>query len=449
MKRKQMMKGVLATLLAAAFLLSGCGNQTPAPAESSAAGDTQQTEKAVAAENTAGGEIVLNVAMWDYTSLDYHSKLVAAFEAANPGVRVNVIEAPADDYSDKVSVMLAGDNDVDVVFIRDTASYTSMISKEQLMPIDELIAEHQIDLSVYGGMVEQYGVDGKIYGLPYRKDIWMLFYNKDIFDAAGLPYPTERMSLEEYRELAVQLTSGEGNEKVYGALNNKWTQSVSNLAMQTGSYDLLSGDYDFLKPYYQTIFDMQSEDKTTMEYSTIIASNIHYSGPFYNGQVAMMPMGSWFINNMIENLRSGTTTVNYDVAPLPGETAAGMDGKGTGAITPVSIGANSKNKDMAWEFVQFVTGEEGAKVLAACGILPAYNSELVLETLVSNEGFPEHGKELLLNTVDVTIEFPLGNTWTAISRIIGEEHELIMLGSNSVEEGLETMKKRVQDEVLN
>ncbi|WP_373264412.1 ABC transporter substrate-binding protein [Hungatella hathewayi] len=445
MRKKQFLKSSVALICMAALFLSGCQNQgvdsgTP----------TANTAAAAQKEEKDGGkdQIELNVAMWDYTSLEYHSRLVKAFEEEYPEVRVNVIEAPAEDYSDKVSVMLSGDNNIDVVFVRDTASYTSMISKEQLAPLDDLINEKSVDLSVYGGMVEQYAIDGKIYGLPYRKDIWMLFYNKDIFDAAGIPYPTERMTLDEYRELAAKLTTGDGNEKIYGALNNKWNHAVSNLAMQTGKYDLLSGDYSFLKPYYDAVCAMQNEDKSSMNYSTIVASNIHYSGPFYNGQVAMMPMGSWFMNNMIENLNNGTTTVQYDVAPIPCETTEGMEGKGVGAITNVSVGSKSKNKDMAWNFVEFVTGQKGAEVLASCGILPAYNSESVLETLVSNEGFPEHGKELLLGTTDVTIEFPLGDTWISISKIIEEEHELIMLGSNSIEEGLNTMAERVQNEVL-
>lgn len=438
MKKNKLLKKGAVLFLAATMLLSGCGASQSNSTETST--DPQKTE--------VEEEITLNVAMWDYTSLEYHSKLVTAFEEEYPNVKVNVIESPADDYSDKVAVMLSGDNDIDVVFIRDTASYTSMISKGQLLALDTLIKEKNIDLSVYGGMVEQYAVDEKIYGLPYRKDIWMLFYNKDLFDSANLPYPTERMTLDEYRELAKKLTSGEGGSKIYGALNNKWTQSVSNLAMQTGKYDLLSGNYDFLKPYYDTVIGMQNEDKTTMDYSTIVASNIHYSGPFYNGQVAMMPMGSWFINNMIENLANGTTTANYDVAPLPCEMVDGMENKGVGGINPVAIGSNSKNQEMAWKFVEFVSGEKGAQVLAQCGILPAYNSDQVLETLVENEGFPEHGKELLLNTTDITIEFPLGDIWTSTSKIIGEEHELIMLNSNSVEDGISEINNRVQDEVL-
>lgn len=297
MRKKQFLKSSVALICMAALFLSGCQNQgvdsgTP----------TANTAAAAQKEEKDGGkdQIELNVAMWDYTSLEYHSRLVKAFEEEYPEVRVNVIEAPAEDYSDKVSVMLSGDNNIDVVFVRDTASYTSMISKEQLAPLDDLINEKSVDLSVYGGMVEQYAIDGKIYGLPYRKDIWMLFYNKDIFDAAGIPYPTERMTLDEYRELAAKLTTGDGNEKIYGALNNKWNHAVSNLAMQTGKYDLLSGDYSFLKPYYDAVCAMQNEDKSSMNYSTIVASNIHYSGPFYNGQVAMMPMGSWFMNNMRE-----------------------------------------------------------------------------------------------------------------------------------------------------
>lgn len=426
-------KRIIALFCCSVILLTACGSK--------------EGETGAKPSDEGTKDITLNVTMWDYTSLEYHSKLVEAFEAEYPNVKVNVIESPAGDYSDKVAVMLSGDNDIDVIFVRDTASYTSMILKEQLEPLDTLIEENKIDLSAYGGMAEQYAIDGSIYGLPYRKDMWMLFYNKDLFDAAGIDYPSDNMTLKEYREIAKMLTSGEGNEKIYGAFNNKWTQSVSNLVMGTGNYDLMSGDYDFLIPYYDLVVAMQNEDKSAMDFSTMVMSNIHYSGPFYNGQVAMMPMGSWFINNMIENLANGTTSVNYDVAALP-SLEGYMEGKGVGSILPVSVGANSKNKEWAWKFVEFVTTEKGAMVLADSGIMPAYNSDSVLTKLTENEGFPEHGKDLLLNTTDITIEFPLGDKWNSISKIMSEEHELIMLNSNSVIDGINAMKKRVEVEVF-
>ncbi|WP_180270780.1 ABC transporter substrate-binding protein [Sporanaerobium hydrogeniformans] len=433
-----------ASFLVCMTMLTGCGASSSEPIK-----ETGAPEKQAQTESSNKGEVTtLNVALWDYTSLEYHKKLVAAYEKRNPTVKINVIEAPANDYSDKVAVMLAGNSDIDVVFIRDTASYTGYISKGQLEPLDSYITADTVDLSAYGGMCEQYGVDNQIYGLPYRKDIWMLFYNKDLFDQAGIAYPTDNMTLEQYRETAKKLTSGEGSDKIYGALNNKWTQSVSNLAMFEGTHSLLDGDYTFLKPYYDTVLAMQNEDQSTLEYSTIIASNIHYSGPFYNGQVAMMPMGSWFINNMLENTANGTTAVNWDVAALP-SLNGDIGNKGVGAITPVSISSKSKNKDLAWDFVKFVTTEEGAQILAECGIMPAYSSESVLNTLTSIKGFPVHGKDLLLNTTDITIEFPVDEKWTSINKIIGEEHELMMINEVGVDEELATLSQRVKDEVLN
>lgn len=437
-------KSWIALLGCLSMIFTGCGGGTNAKGKvevsegkTATTGDASQTEEA----------ITLNVSMWDYTSLEYHSKLVKAFEAQYPNVKVNVIEAPANDYSDKVAVMLAGGSDIDVVFIRDTASYTALIAKGQIESIDSYITDNKIDLSAYGGMSEQYAVDGKIYGLPYRKDMWMLFYNKDLFDEAGISYPSDQMTLEEYQQTAKLLASGEGSEKIYGALNNKWTQSVSNLQMAEGSHSLLDGNYDFLTPYYQKVLDMQNIDKSTLDYSTIVASNIHYSGPFYNGQVAMMPMGSWFINNMIENTASGVTSVKWDVAALP-SLKGDLTGKGVGSILPVSIGAQSKNKEMAWKFVEFVTTEPGAIVLAEAGIMPAYSSEKVLDVLTNLEGFPDHGKDLLLNTTDITIEFPVDEKWTTINKIIGEEHELMMINNNTVEEGIAKLNARVQEEVL-
>jgi multiple sugar transport system substrate-binding protein len=190
------MKRLLVFLIAMLMLLPGCSTSG---SDSTTAGTSESKETTASSEtNDQDEQVTLNVTMWDYTSLEYHSKLVKMFEEEHENVSINVIEAPANDYSDKVAVMLTGENDVDVVFIRDTASYVSMINKGQLMSLDELIASDSVDLSAYGGMAEQYAVNESIYGLPYRKDMWMLFYNKDLFDAANIPYPTDNMTMSEF-----------------------------------------------------------------------------------------------------------------------------------------------------------------------------------------------------------------------------------------------------------
>ena len=100
---------------------------------------------------------------------------------------------------------------------------------------------------------------GSNYTLPFRKDWYMLFYNKDLFDKAGVAYPSADMTWDEYEELAKQMTSGEGSSKVYGTHNHTWQALVSNWAVQDGKNTLMSEDYSFMKPAYEQAVRMQDE----------------------------------------------------------------------------------------------------------------------------------------------------------------------------------------------
>ena len=87
------------------------------------------------------------------------------------------------------------------------------------------------------------------------------------------------------------MTSGEGNDKKYGALFHTWQACVQNWAVQDGKHTILDTDYSFMKPYYEMALRMQDEG-TVMDYSTLKTGNIHYSSVFMEGQCAMMPMAA-------------------------------------------------------------------------------------------------------------------------------------------------------------
>ena len=111
-------------------------------------------------------------------------------------------------------------------------------------------------------------VDGDFYALPFIQSFWVVFYNKDLFDAAGVEYPTNDMTLEEYDALARQLTSGEGAEKVYGCHYHNWRSCVQLFGILDGKNTIVDGTYDFLQPYYEMIL-AQQDDGICMDYATI------------------------------------------------------------------------------------------------------------------------------------------------------------------------------------
>ena len=67
------------------------------------------------------------------------------------------------------------------------------------------------DTADFNGTIEQLTTDdGNFYAVPFRSDFWVLYYNKDLFDAAGVEYPSNDMTMEDYDALARKMTSGEG-----------------------------------------------------------------------------------------------------------------------------------------------------------------------------------------------------------------------------------------------
>ena len=115
-------------------------------------------------------------------------------------------------------------------------------------------------------------------------------------------------------------------------------------------------------------------------------------------------------------------------------------------ITGLSVAANSKNQDAALDFVKFVSGPEGAAVVAKTGTFPAITTEDVLNTITSTDGFPsdEQSKEALV-TSHRYLEIPVSPIAPEIDLVLSREHDAIMTGSETVDQGIENMNKGVAE----
>lgn len=397
----------------------------------------------LAAQVSAQDEpITLTMTAWDVATTPYWQALIDAYEAANPNVTVELIDIPSAEYQDTMNIRLSGGDDTDIITVKDIPGYSAMLTRGQIIPLNDYIEASGIDLSIYSGAAEELTYEGAIYALPFRSDIWILYYNKDAFDAAGVEYPTNDMTWDEFDALARELTTGSGAEKVYGAHFHVWRSAVQLGTVQDGLNTIISDDYGFMAPMYDMVTGMQS-DGIIMDYGELRAGNIHYSGVFENGQVAMLPMGSWFIATLIAAENDGLFDFDWGVAayPHPEGVPAGTT---AGTLTSLAINEESDNKDAAWDFIQFYTGEEGAKVLAETGNLPAVRTPEVLDIFASLEGVPAEATDAL-QTTTVRLELPMHPSVGEIEQILNEEHELLMTNSLSVEEGLAETTDRISE----
>ena len=70
--------------------------------------------------------------------------------------------------------------------------------------------------------------------MPFRSDFWVLYYNKDLFDKAGVEYPSNDLTMEDYDALARKMTSGSGDTKVYGCHYHTWRSAASLFSILDG-----------------------------------------------------------------------------------------------------------------------------------------------------------------------------------------------------------------------
>lgn len=401
------------------------------------------TTEAPAASN-AKTELVW--AVWDINSTTYYQPLIDAYKAKNPNVTIRMVDLGSADYQTALQTQLAsGSSEFDVVTIKDIPGYNNLVKKNMLVNLNDYIAKNKVDTTQYGGTAEQISVDGNLYALPFRSDFWVIFYNKGLFDKAGIAYPTNDMTFEQYDELARQMTSGSGANKVYGAHYHTWRSCVQLFGILDGKHTIIQPPYDYLKPYYEMVLNEQN-DGICQNYATLKASSIHYSGQFQNGTVAMMNMGSWYIATQIQKVAAGAADASKDWGIVKYPHAEGVEpGSTLGTVTSLSISQGSKKKDAAWDFVKFVTSPEGAEVIAKTGTIPAIMSDSVVDEIASMSGFPtdDNSKEAL-HFAKAYLEMPLSDKAGQIETVLNQVHDEIMTYNISIDDGLQKMSERVQ-----
>ncbi len=453
-----MKKRIVSTLLVAAMCLTalaGCSSSSGDSADSSdssAAEDTAEEEGASAGSNTVIGaddaSTVLKWSVWDASTATYWEAIAQAYVDQNPDVRIEMTDLGSSDYNTVLATELSGSgSDFDIVTIKDVPGYATLVSKGVLEPLGDRIESDGVDLSLYNGMAEQVMVDGELYELPFRSDFWVLYYNKDIFDEAGVDYPTNDMTVAEYDELARSVAkTGFGDDVIYGSHYHTWRSAVQLFGVLDGEHSILDGNYDFTKEYYDMV-KSQEEDGICRSYVDINASSLHYSAAFSEGNTATMNMGTWYITTLISSLASGEYDSdlcgNWGIVKYPHP--EGVEAGTTLAqLTSLAIPTVSDNKDAAWDFIKFAGSEEGAKVIAETGAFPAIMSDEVIDILSSVEGFPtdEASKEAL-QTGELYLEAPYDENVAEINTILDTYHTDIMNGDLSVDEGIQKMNEEV------
>ena len=369
---------------------------------------------------------VLRVALWDYDTVSYDRRIIQAFEAQNPDITVEVTSYSPTYYDFSLEALLASDEQIDVIYANQLPQFAWLCREGYLLPLDDFIEQDGLDLSCYSDIdVLREAEGGTVMGLPYRQDKFLLYYNKDLFDQAGLPYPSASPSWEEVCNLAQQLSNRlEGKYGIY------FSALPEHLIPQSldQPFDYMTGDFAVLEEGLERYL-MLAETGLTPSFTDLDRMD-PAQRLFETGAFGMFLNGSWYLSFLAEDTEVGVCDFRWGVAARPGSAAGAAENPMM--LTPVCIHSETTEPEAAWRFLRFVCGTEGAKILADEMVLPAYHTEETDAQLAARAQDFGIDDALVLNGFDPP-EAPPTAQQREIREAIYARYQRVLLGLDTID----------------
>jgi ABC-type glycerol-3-phosphate transport system substrate-binding protein len=304
-------------------------------------------------KKTESGEVVIN--FYGHSDNDpILNEMIDTFHKTNPGFTVVYHTIPNDDYDDKIKVLTAGSTDLDALWIRTPAQTQAYITNNALLDLTPYITESKLDTTPIKNALSGAERGGKIYGMPTTGSGWMTFYNKDLFDARGIPYPID-LTWDEYLDLAKSLTHTANGVKYWGGACPPWSLNLGSAA--GNEYLTAPEPTPLTRRYQQVLHRMYIDDKSHPSIEDMSVGSFDISALFDSGTVYMMIMGDWEFN-----LFKGDFTLA--AAPMP--ILSGMEpGSTVGQASYYCISPHSKHPKEAYQFIEWATTTPGGTTVYA------------------------------------------------------------------------------------
>lgn len=363
---------------------------------------------------SGGGDGSLSVMIWDTYQEPGLTEILNDF-TEETGIEAEIQVVTWDDYWTLLSAGAQGGSMPDVFWMHSNEAERYM-SNEMLLDLTDRIAESDsIDMSKYPeDITELYTYDGKNYAIPKDVDTIALWYNKTLFDEAGLAYPTADWTWDDLYEAAKALTK----DGVYGfgcsATNNQ--AGYYNLIYDMGGYvindDKTASGYD--DP--NTIKAMQYFEKMIQEGIMPSQQTMSESAEdvlLGSGTLAMTTQGSWMLSSFKDN---EYISQNCDCVELPKDAASGKrvsiyNGLGWAAS------ADTDNPDEAWQLIEYLGSEEAQTRQAELGVtMSAYEG-----TSEAWAGSADFNLQAYLNMMDDMVIRPYSRETVTWENDVNEE----------------------------
>ncbi len=382
----------------------------------------------------------------DPAELAAYESLTAAFEEAHPEIEVELIHIPsASDYRARLGVDFAAGDPADVVLInyRRYAPFAAMGALEPLAPYlrqSDLISESDF----FEVATDPFKWRGQLMCIPQNISSLVVYYNRALFDAAGLPYPADDWTWDEFLTTAQALTldlDGDGDTDQYGLGTEAsifrlapfvWGNGGELVVLESGLRPIrLALDSRAAREAVEWFVELQTVHGVVPDALAETAESSE--SRFLNGRTAM------FLDS-----RRGTPTaravegLEWDVAALP----TAVEPAGILHSDAYCMAAATEDKAAAWTFIEFANSPTGQAIVAQSGrTVPSLMEVATSEAFLDPSAAPANS-QVWLETVDTLGAVPVMAAWVDIEELTGDELERAFYGQAGVDEVIDAMITR-------
>ncbi|TDL31509.1 ABC transporter substrate-binding protein [Jeotgalibacillus sp. S-D1] len=412
---KKWFASVSMSLLLAGSVLAGCSSDNGGEGES---GDSD-------------GKTTVTLAGWggNPTEQELLEQTLADFEEKNPDIDVK-LEVIADQYMDVMKTRLIGGEGPDVFYL-DAFEAPAMIESGVLEPLDNYVTEDFDVADFEEPLLDAFKQDDITYGFPKDYSTLALFYNKTMFEEAGVEVPT---TWEEMMEVSKTLTK----DGVYGfgvapelARQYYVAESLGGKVVEDNQANFGA---DQVIEALQPVIDQHNVDKTSAQPSEVGASS---GGDMFGQQRAAMVLeGNWnipYLEETFPDLEYGTA----EVPTINGE-------KGTMAYTVAYVmNAASEKKEASWKLIEYLTGKEGMETWTSKGYaLPTRKS------VAESSGFAEDElRGSLVAGAEYATVWANGSNLPIITNNFNNQFISAFLGDRPLDEALKEAEEQANSEI--
>jgi multiple sugar transport system substrate-binding protein len=361
-----------------------------------------------------------------------NKELINEFKKNNPGVDVLYINIPGNRAMAKLQAMFAAGTPPDVMSIHG-AYFLQFASKGLLMLLDEFINNSK-DLKLsdfYPRIIDGCRYNGKLFSLPRYTSVYILFYNKDLFDKEKIPYPDDNWTWESFTNTAIKLTkdiNNDGKIDQYGFAMNfggakiyPWIWQNDGRIFDTEKNICLLDDEN-TGSAIQFLVDLKYKyNVTPMSLPAEYKSNVEM---FRVGRVGMFMSGVWEIQNLKSEKK-----FSWDIAHLPGKkrraTMLGMEN--------YAISSKTENKELSYRFLEFLLNEKSQFIMAE---RLDKQPSLITAGKRYAERRKEYNRKVLTDAIEYGIVPPNLSKYNEVYAVLQRQLDLIWIGEKTVKEGL-------------